>query len=577
MAVTSVIGKQIINVDNDTNYYFVVAPQGDSQARYVDITLTTNGGTPYIIPTGSTIILEGKNAGGYNIFNSCDLSQDRMDEIRVPLTNGVLSFAGVGKYIIGIYHNETYINSFSFNIVVTEAPYDVIALEASDSYEALNEIIARAADSNGWIVNTIDPIIDAECPEGTHKNDYYLNANTGDVFYAKLDTTTNTLKWDKVINELTHEQLNILEKMYVRYADDIYGGGFSKISVGKAYIGFYGSVNKENDSDPNLDINIPSNYHWSLLGEMVNENLSTVLYGTSNDKTIEPSVWSTEIPDVENDEFLWTKVDLVFVSGAHVGYKTAVAYHIDAGFAENAVTASVIPSLGKPNVNVTESGGAVNKSFDLAFEIRGGTWKFGTQLSGSGSITSTIFNETNTVVGDTYVNTTTKQVYECTSVSRANSIWNQSFALDTITVIDDLSNTLRFYGTIIPGDTSIIINESNPHSGNALLNILNDSDASGDTYCYHIGFKCSKPKVAPRSYIVNIGDSKITASLEFRNVAKNMEIIPVGTENPQALGWYEVNPSSSTGYSLTADTSVILTKKYYETAEICMEVIKKNR
>ena len=88
MAVTNVIGKQIINIDSDTNYYFEVAPQGDSQARFVDVTLVVNNGNPYDIPNGSTIILEGKNAGGYNIFNSC--KQEDTNVIRVPMTNGVL-------------------------------------------------------------------------------------------------------------------------------------------------------------------------------------------------------------------------------------------------------------------------------------------------------------------------------------------------------------------------------------------------------------------------------------------------------------------------------------------------------
>lgn len=43
MAVTNVIGKQIVDLTSDSNYYFEVAPQGDSQARYVDITVLDNG------------------------------------------------------------------------------------------------------------------------------------------------------------------------------------------------------------------------------------------------------------------------------------------------------------------------------------------------------------------------------------------------------------------------------------------------------------------------------------------------------------------------------------------------------
>lgn len=568
MSVTNVVGKQIIDLANDTNYYFEIAPQGDSQARYVDVTVLNNG-TPYNIPSGSTIILEGSNAGGYNIFNSC--VQEDTNVIRVPLTNGVLSFAGVGKYLIGIYSGSTYIVSFPFNIIVTEAPYDVITLNASDTYEALNEAIAKAADSNGWKVDNVDPIVNTQCPTGTHKNDYYLNATTGDIFYAKLDTTTGTLVWARLVNQLTGKQLNILEKMYIRYADDMSGTGFSKISTGKAYIGFYGSVNNEDDSDPSLDINIPSNYQWSLLGEMVDETLSTVLYGTSASKTVEPATWISTIPDVANDEYLWTKVDLVFASGAHIEYKTAIAYHIDAGFAENAVTASVVSSSGKPTVQVTESGGAVNKSFDLAFEIRGGVWKFGTLISGNGTVTSTTFNSSNTVVGDVYVNTSTKQTYECTAVTDSNSTWKEGFALSTITTIDDLSNTERFYITIKPGDTSGVIN------GTGTTTMYNTTDANGNVYYYHIGFHCSRPKVGPNDIKVTIGNGTITANLKFRNVAKHMEVTPVGSENPSTLGWYEINPSSSTGYSLTSDTTVVANKKYFETAELCMEVIKKNR
>ena len=140
MAVTNVIGKQIVDLSSDANYYFEVAPQGDSQSRYVDVTVLQNG-TPYNIPTGSTIILEGKNAGGYNIFNSCILEDTNV--VRIPLANGVLSFAGVGKYSVAIYHSGTYIISFPFKIVVTEAPYDLVRLEASDQYEALNQAIAR--------------------------------------------------------------------------------------------------------------------------------------------------------------------------------------------------------------------------------------------------------------------------------------------------------------------------------------------------------------------------------------------------------------------------------------------------
>ena len=280
MAVTNVIGKQIVDLTSDANYYFEVAPQGDSQSRFVDVTVLDNG-TPYTIPGASTIILEGKNAGGYNIFNSC--TQEDANVIRIPLTNGVLSFAGVGKYSVAIYSSGTYIISFPFNIIVTEAPYDILAVEASDSYEALNEVIAKAADSNRWIVEDNAP--PTVCASGVHKNDLFLNALTGDVYYADTNTSTGVLNWYPLMNTATGRQLNIMEKLYIRYADDDVGTNMSIEpivgGVGKPYIGFYATVNAATSSD----VSTASNYKWSLMRNSIDPATSITYYAQTSTTT----------------------------------------------------------------------------------------------------------------------------------------------------------------------------------------------------------------------------------------------------------------------------------------------------
>ena len=609
MAVTNVIGKQIINIDNDTNYYFVVAPQGDSQARFVDITLTTNGGAPYVIENGSTIILEGKNAGGYNIFSDC--TQEDTNVIRVPLNNGVLSYAGVGKYLIGIYHGGDYILSFPFNIVVTEAPYDVVALQASDVYEALNEIIARAADSNRWIVDDEDPVIHSECPEGTHQNDYYLNAVTGDVFYAKFDTTTDKLTWEPLENTATGRQLNIMEKTYVRYALDSSGTGFSKNPVGKKYVGFYSSVNKEDDLDPSLDINDPSNYSWALFVNALDDDNTYCLYGVTDSDEDEPETWSSTIPSVVPGAYLWTKVHLTFYSGDTAEYKTVTKFgmgikemivtkdpqgHVsggehgfkfvyddvaeteseeiifydglDAGFADNAATASINTTGGKSSVTVTETGGVTDKAFDLAFSLRGTEWKMGTAISGSGTQTSTDFDESNTLVGDMYLNKTSGKSYRCSAVTASNSTWEEGFTFGPITMIDDLNNTRRYYGVLAPGQDTATITGSDA--------MFTAADAAGTTYYYHVKFLTTSQMVTPNKYsVVNITDGAITATLLFTGVlVDSMKVTPAGTENPHDKGWYEEDDGA---YVVTDDTTVDPNKDYYASVGICMEVIKKER
>ena len=98
MAVEPVIGTKIIDLRNDTNFVFELAPQSDGQERYVDLTILDNG-VPYTLPNDATVILEGQNAGGYNIFNTC-IILDR-NTVRIPLTDGILAVGGVGKYSIG--------------------------------------------------------------------------------------------------------------------------------------------------------------------------------------------------------------------------------------------------------------------------------------------------------------------------------------------------------------------------------------------------------------------------------------------------------------------------------------------
>lgn len=668
MSVTNVVGKQIIDLANDTNYYFEIAPQGDSQARYVDVTLVQNG-SEYHIPSGSTAILEGKNAGGYNIFNPCTVSPTQDNLITIPLTNGVLSFAGIGKYSVGIYNGSNYILSFSFNIVVTEAPYDIIALQASDEYEALNQIIAKAADSNSWVVDYTAPPSPASAD--THANDYYLDGSNGNVYYAYLDTDTGNMEWAPVINPTAAGgQLNIMEKTYIRYAKDTVGTGMSWTPVDPitgeilTCIGFYNSTNIRDDSDPSLDINIASNYTWASMISGIDQSNTWSKYLVVDEYTPTPpsdtEPWSTGWPStIAPGGYMWIKTRVTFtdatfaefysvtkngVSVDHMeklkddgdvsngekvfrfiydnpGYEpTSISgtdantnphdlgwyersgsapnyvYTItsdtsvdisktyytkgrqsnpisvfngtDAGFADNAVTASVQRTSGKSSVNVTESGGVADKAFDLEFNLRGSEIKSGTDITGSGVQTSTVFNETNALIGDLYINNTTGESYVCSAVTSTNSTWNPSFSFGPITFIDDLKNTKRYYGTLNPGMTSLTITGSDY--------MFSKADAEGTIYYYHVKYLTSLQGVfSNKNNPVTITDGNISVTLDFSNLNnEKLKVTPSGTEDPSAEGWYE---KSGDTFSATSDTSVDPDKSYYTPVIICMEVIKKNR
>jgi len=514
MAVTSVIGRQIVDLLNDTNYYFEVAPQGDSQARYVEITVL-NDNVPYAIPTGSTIILEGKNAGGYNIFNSCSQKSGETNVIVVPLTNGVLSYAGVGKYSVAVYDGDDYIVSFPFNIVVTEAPYDIVTLQASDSYEALNKMVAKAADSNRWIVEPNDP--PAEVAADVHKNDLFLNANTGAVFYA--NEVLGELSWEPMINPTTGKQLNIMEKTYIRYALDSSGTGMSEQpivgGVARSHIGFYNTVNLP----PSSDINNPANYKWALMRFGISNYTFYYAEDTNYNGTPPSSGWSTTLPVIlTTNACLWTKVVLDLEDGTNAEYYSVAQYGKDAGFGE--ITSDIRTSASSPSVTVTMDPDSPNtaRNFDFKFRVRGATWKSGTDITGTGSnIYNATFTKSDTIPGDMYLNTSTGNMYICTETHTSYSRWAFNFTVGTVTNVDDLSNTRRYYGVLQTGQNHINLGATNDPMYTPIT--------PSDTWDYY--WKCfvSKFAVSPkRTSTVEVGTSCILAQLDFKEQADDMAV-----------------------------------------------------
>lgn len=522
MAVTYVKGHQIVDLANDTNYYFEVAPQGDSQSRGVIVEVLNNG-VPYSISSGSTVIIEGKNAGGYNIFNSCSLVSGYPNYIDIPFTNGILSFAGVGKYIVAIYHGTNYINSFPFNIVVTEAPYDIERLEGSDSYEALNMAISKALSANRWWVeegSPTDPNI-----MGANLGDYYMDALNGNVYYTDQVAGSDILKWEPLMDG--GRQISVQQKVHIRYADDSTGSGMNVNPLNKNYIGVYVTNRDSSDSS----VSNPNNYSWSRLRAPITNTTVKYAKTTTSTKPSPSDYTSTTVPtNIGSGEYLWTQVTISFEDGTNSVFEFSSKYGINADF--GVPTSSIDTTTGKPQVNVTTDPTSPfdGKIFDFDFKIRGGHWKQGDKISGTGTQTSNDFNENNAVIGDMYLNTDMSfsntslgKIYRCIAVTSISSTWEDTgFAISVVSNINDLANTYRFYGTLPANTTSLTLTE-NDYSDypDALpISVFNSIDAAGNTYYYHINCKCDNKEMClksnPNVTISDDGiDGNITIDLEF--------------------------------------------------------------
>lgn len=390
--IAPIITEKIVDLANDTNYCFEVAPQGDGRSRYVDIVLLDNG-NPYNIPSDATIVtIEGENAGGYNIYNECTFKEN---VVTIPLSNGLLSFAGLGKYQISIYgSNSSAVTSFKFNLFVTEAPYDVIDLMASDSYEALtnlidkvNEVIESGGSGetvvkgvNKWIVRNGQP---SSGLSGVNINDYYLNSSNGDIY--KYETTGWTLTDN-----------NIKEKVYIKYSNEPDGTDFSDDPSGKIYMGTCVSLENISPSDK-------SKYRWSLIKNGI--------------KTIEQTVKATEDGGVNVIECTLddgTTLPPWEIKNGSTGEP--------AGFGTPTYNNEYAGGIGEPEVIVTAHGSNTEKIFDFEFinikgerGSRGTNWTTGNRITGNSTEpTSYPTGIEESIVGDFYLNNELGNIYKCT-------------------------------------------------------------------------------------------------------------------------------------------------------------------
>lgn len=140
-----IISYITIDLSANNNFDYIRAVQGDSNTRYVHITLLDKQ-NPYVL-TNIEPVLRGTKPDGTTIFNKCCVSGN--DEIIVELTSQMLAVAGVGKYEIALYssgQNDEVVASFPFNVYISPACFDPSVVISSNEFTELTEVISNIGE-----------------------------------------------------------------------------------------------------------------------------------------------------------------------------------------------------------------------------------------------------------------------------------------------------------------------------------------------------------------------------------------------------------------------------------------------
>lgn len=130
-----------IDLSANNNFDYVKAVQGDNKTRYVHITLLDNN-VPYTLKTGLKAVIRGTKSDGFEIFNTCGISDD--EKIIVEITEQMVTSAGIGQYEIALYESNTSecLTSFPFKLYVSPTSFDPDAVVSSDEFTELTNSIS---------------------------------------------------------------------------------------------------------------------------------------------------------------------------------------------------------------------------------------------------------------------------------------------------------------------------------------------------------------------------------------------------------------------------------------------------
>lgn len=126
---------------------YIEAQQGDTASRKVRIHLKTFDGADFLIPYGATAVLSVDKTDGHKVLNECEIEDS--STIIITLTSQTLACPGKQLSQIYIFTDKGDIKTQKFYIHVPKAVYDQDAIESSDEYGILLELIERIENLGG--------------------------------------------------------------------------------------------------------------------------------------------------------------------------------------------------------------------------------------------------------------------------------------------------------------------------------------------------------------------------------------------------------------------------------------------
>lgn len=251
---TPVIYDFVADVANHSKYFIVPLPQGNVGSRVIDVTVIENG-RPYIYPTNASYTCTGVNGAGNGVSVTCSLVDGK---VRIPISNAMISYSGIGKYRVEIMSGGDIVSSFNFHISVEEVPLEPEEIVTTEDFQQLADALSQVSNFNRWYVL-----------EGTPSND---TGNNLDLYLNTLDQAVyqkNGNVWEYKCTLGSH--------MYVAYADDDEGTNFSLFYTDESYLGICNSQSLTQPTNPSL-------YTWIMISG--GDNMKVSDYGGSDENTV---------------------------------------------------------------------------------------------------------------------------------------------------------------------------------------------------------------------------------------------------------------------------------------------------
>lgn len=180
------IKRITVDLAFENNFDYVTAVQGDSQTRYVYITLLDNQ-CPYELSDVEPV-LRGTKPDGTTIFNHCEISDN--NEIIVELDSQILSSAGIGEYEIALYNignDDQSLTSFPFRTHISPAKFNPDEVISSNEFNELTSIIKNVGVINNSVTSAENfaKIATEKANESLENANFALNSAMDSKQYAE--------------------------------------------------------------------------------------------------------------------------------------------------------------------------------------------------------------------------------------------------------------------------------------------------------------------------------------------------------------------------------------------------------